>query len=91
MKTMVPTLSGIGWATEPNTVLAAMFNNMYAAEYDQSTIYNGSIVSMQFEVQRNGNSPEALANALTEKLNVYFHELNPILGGGMTWSPTPVK
>ena len=28
---------------------------------------------------------------VVEKLNVYFHELNPILGGGMTWSPTPVK
>jgi hypothetical protein len=28
---------------------------------------------------------------VVEKLNVYFHELNPIFGGGMTQSPPPVR
>lgn len=74
-KTCVPTLSSLGWLTEPATMLDYAFADFMATNYSQSIEFRGSLSSLPWIIQKCGSDMDALEDLSKQQLEAHLNKL----------------
>lgn len=75
MQAVIPSLSGIGWIKDPNTMLTTMFTNMLVSEVSQSTVYHGTITSLPSIIALYQDDINEMTSVLQSALTKYFQSV----------------
>lgn len=71
-RSVLPSLSGAGWVTEPGKMLSLLYAQALIALRSQSTIYYGNITSIPQIIASYQNSPSLLIEEMEKSLSNYL-------------------
>ena len=71
----VPSLTTVGWATEPAQKFDFAFADFMLSNYSQSREYSGSIASLPYVIQQTTGDPSALESLAKRTLSAHLSGL----------------
>ncbi len=75
MANILPTLSTTGWLKNPKQILSTMLVNALLANYSQSNIYRGNIVSLPYLAATYQNNPSIMVTETEAVLKQYYERM----------------
>lgn len=72
MDKAVPTLSSDGFATDIRVKADALIAYYFASDFSQSNLFRENIVSLAYQVQQFGSSPNELKRVITASMEGYL-------------------
>lgn len=72
MAVPLPTLTAGGWATDVGEKADKLMGHYLASKHAQSTLYQGSVVSLAYHIQQSTDSPDTLRELVNRDLGQYF-------------------
>ena len=72
MLPVIPSLSPMGWISDPKTALNIMFAQCLVSDYSQSTVYAGKITSIAWIVATYQNNKIEMMSVMENALQIYL-------------------
>lgn len=87
----VPSLSEDGWVNSPDLMGDYLLSHFFVADYSQTQLYNGSVTSLPFLLQKYQGDMQGLLSAIEVTLNTYLGRYFQTVTVNATQYPNPTN